>query len=69
MIFTIIKIQATVGVDFMTKRLKYKNVNYKLELWDTAGQEKYRSLVKGYLKGADVCVFVYDSTRINIIQS
>ena len=44
----------------MTKQIKYKNLNYKLELWDTAGQEKYRSLVKGYLKGADVCIFVYD---------
>jgi Ras-related protein Rab-4B len=46
----------------MTKQMKYKNLNYKLELWDTAGQEKYRSLVKGYLKGADVCIFVYDVT-------
>ena len=46
----------------MTKQTKYKNLNYKLELWDTAGQEKYRSLVKGYLKGADVCIFVYDVT-------
>ena len=46
----------------MTKQLNYKNTNYKLELWDTAGQEKYRSLVKGYLKGADVCIFVYDVT-------
>lgn len=46
----------------MTKQIKYKNTNYKLELWDTAGQEKYRSLVKGYLKGADVCIFVYDVT-------
>ena len=44
----------------MTKQVKYKDINYKLELWDTAGQEKYRSLVKGYLKGADVCLFVYD---------
>ena len=46
----------------MTKQIKYKNTNYKLELWDTAGQEKYRSLIKGYLKGADVCIFVYDAS-------
>jgi GTPase SAR1 family protein len=46
----------------MTKQTKYKNLNYKLELWDTAGQEKYKSLVKGYLKGADVCILVYDAT-------
>jgi small GTP-binding protein len=51
----------------MTKQTKYKNLNYKLELWDTAGQEKYRSLVKGYLKAADVCIFVYDVTS-NLIN-
>lgn len=55
-------LQPTVGVDFMGKNVKYKGCNYRIELWDTAGQEKYRSLVKGYLKGADACVFVYDCT-------
>jgi len=51
-----------VGVDFMPKNMKYKGSTYRIELWDTAGQEKYRSLVKGYLKGANACVFVYDCT-------
>lgn len=55
-------LQPTVGVDFMGKNIKYKGSNYRIELWDTAGQEKYRSLVKGYLKGADACVLVYDCT-------
>jgi small GTP-binding protein len=55
-------LQPTVGVDFLGKNIKYKGNIYRIELWDTAGQEKYRSLVKGYLKGADACVFVYDCT-------
>lgn len=55
-------LQPTVGVDFMGKNVRYKNQNYRIELWDTAGQEKYRSLVRGYLRGADACVFVYDCT-------
>jgi small GTP-binding protein len=54
--------QATIGVDFLTKLCKYNCSKYKLELWDTAGQEKYRSLIKGYLRGANACVFVYDTT-------
>lgn len=31
-------IQATIGVDFLTKLCKYNSSKYKLELWDTAGQ-------------------------------
>ncbi len=33
---------------------------YKLQLWDTAGQEKYRSIVPNYIKSAHCAVFVYD---------
>jgi small GTP-binding protein len=40
--------------------MEYRNKKYKLELWDTAGQEKYRSLVKNYLKDIDCAIFVYD---------
>ena len=46
----------------MTKTCKFNNSKYKLELWDTAGQEKYRSLIKGYLRGAYACIFVYDQS-------
>jgi len=46
----------------MTKRIKYKGQLFRLEIWDTAGQEKFRSLVRGYLRGADACIFVYDCT-------
>lgn len=52
----------------MGKNVRYKGNMYRVELWDTAGQEKYRSLVKGYLKGADACVFVYDCTSIYKIK-
>jgi small GTP-binding protein len=34
-----------------------------IRLWDTAGQEKYRTIVPLYFKGADVIVLVYDITR------
>lgn len=44
----------------MSKTVRINDRDYRLELWDTAGQEKYKSLVKGYLKGAHACLFVYD---------
>ena len=34
----------TIGVDFNHKILKYENHTFKLHIWDTAGQEKFRSI-------------------------
>lgn len=56
--------QPTVGIDYMSKQMEYRGRRYKLELWDTAGQEKYRSLVKNYLKDADCALFVHDVNGI-----
>lgn len=39
------------------------NVKLKLDIWDTAGQEKYRSLTKFFYKDAAVAILVYDVTR------
>jgi GTPase SAR1 family protein len=36
---------------------------YRLQLWDTAGQEKYKSLVPAYLRDANCAVFVFDFSR------
>ena len=36
---------------------------YRLQLWDTAGQEKFRSLIPAYLRDAHCAVFVYDVTN------
>ena len=38
-------------------------VNVKLQIWDTAGQEKYRSMNKIFYKDAKVAILVYDITR------
>ena len=46
-----------------TINLKEYNQSIKFEIWDTAGQEIYRSLAKVFYKNAAVCVLVYDITR------
>ena len=55
----------TNAVNFISKLmiLEDENKTIKFELWDTAGQEKYRSLAKVFYKNATVCVLVYDITR------
>jgi small GTP-binding protein len=37
--------------------------NIKFEIWDTAGQEKYRSITKIFYKDANVAILVYDVSR------
>ena len=57
-------IMSTNGATFSTKKKEYKEENKTLsfEIWDTAGQEKYRSLAKMFFKDAAVALIVYDIT-------
>ena len=55
----------TPGANFTTKTIYFPDFrkSIKFELWDTAGQEKYRSLAKVFYKNSHVCILVYDITR------
>ena len=54
---------STLGVDFDCKEVDFKENKYKIQIWDTAGQEKFQSIVKSYLRDLNVCVLVYDVTQ------
>ena len=56
---------STPGASFTTKVIYIQELkqSIKFEIWDTAGQEKYRSLAKVFYKNAAVCILVYDITR------
>ena len=57
-------IQSSTGGTFSSKTCTYGNNKIlKLEIWDTAGQEKYRSLTKMFYKDAKAVIMVYDVTR------
>ena len=43
--------------------LEKENRTIKFEIWDTPGQEKYRSLAKVFFRDAQVCILIYDKTR------
>ena len=57
-------LMSTNGATFSTKKKEFKESNKILsfEIWDTAGQEKYRSLAKMFFKDAAVALIVYDVT-------
>ena len=59
------QLMSTPGANFVTKTeiMEEENKTIKFEIWDTAGQEKYRSLAKVFYKDAAACVLVYDVTR------
>ena len=53
----------TTTSDFFQKKIKKKDKEYILSIWDTAGQEKYLSLNKIFFKGAHIAILVYDITN------
>ena len=48
---------------FIFKKLNINNNNYGIQVWDTAGQEKYRSVNKIFIKDSNIVIFVYDITN------
>lgn len=53
---------ATIGASFLSKTIFVKEL-VKFNIWDTAGQEKYRSLASLYYRGVDCAIVVYDITN------
>jgi len=53
----------TIGVEFGSRTIPIAGNQIKLQIWDTAGQEKFRSITRSYYRGAAGCLLVYDITR------
>ncbi|XP_063300424.1 ras-related protein Rab-7b [Pelobates fuscus] len=54
--------QNTLGAQLISKTIKLDKTCMKLQIWDTGGQERFRSLVSTFYKGSDGCFLVYDVT-------
>jgi len=53
----------TIGVEFGSRTVQINNNPVKLQIWDTAGQEKFRSITRSYYRGAAGALLVFDLTR------
>jgi len=53
----------TIGVEFGARMIGIENRQIKLQIWDTAGQESFRSITRSYYRGAAGALLVYDITR------
>ncbi len=52
----------TIGVDFKVRTLEMFGKSVKLNIWDSAGQERFRTIVNTYYRGAHGIIVVYDTT-------
>jgi Ras-related protein Rab-2A len=55
--------EPTVGVEFGAKIIEVNSERVKLQIWDTAGSEQYRSITRSYYRAAAAAILVYDTTR------
>ena len=54
---------ATIGLDFKIKNVNLDNgKTVKVQIWDTAGQDRFKSITKNYYKGAHGIILIYDVT-------
>jgi len=54
----------TIGIDFRAKTLESKSGEYyRLCLWDTSGQEQFRSIARSYYRDCQGCLLVFDTTN------
>ena len=52
--------QLTIGVEFGAKNIKIRDKIYRIQIWDTAGTESFRSVTRGYYKSSACALLVYD---------
>ena len=56
-------ISMTLGVDFLLKAIEMDGEKVKLQIWDFAGEERFRFLFPSYIRGANGAIFMYDITN------
>ena len=50
---------ATIGFEYFSFNIRINNVIIKLQIWDTCGQEIYRSLITNFYRNASLAIIVY----------
>ena len=61
--------EPTISVDFINQNVKISNLNLKLFLFDTIGQEQYKSITRSYYLNSTCCIIVYDISDRSSFES
>lgn len=59
----------TIGLDFYVKNLEINEKLISLQIWDFAGESRFRFLLPDYVKGASGAIFMYDITRFSSLKN
>lgn len=59
------KFEVTIGVEFGARMITVDDKNIKLQIWDTAGQEAFKSITRSYYRSAAGGLLVYDITKLD----
>lgn len=62
---------STIGLDFKIKMVQVDNKKIRLQIWDTAGQEKFKTVTQSYFKGCKGIFVVYsidDRESFNAVE-
>jgi len=51
---------STIGIDFRKKIIKFNGYTINLQIWDTAGQEKFRAIVSSYYRNSQAVMLIFD---------
>lgn len=57
------------GVEFCSKSIDIGNTVIKLQIWDTIGQESFRSITRGFYRRADGVLLAYDTTAMHTFEN
>ncbi|KAH7825119.1 Rab11a [Monocercomonoides exilis] len=55
--------KSTIGVEFATRSIQIEGKTIKAQIWDTAGQDRYRAITSAYYRGAVGALLVYDISK------
>ena len=60
---------STIGVDFEVKKIEYKKKDYSIEIFDTAGQERFQSIIDSYFRMGQGFFVIFDLTNKHSLDS
>jgi small GTP-binding protein len=60
---------STLGVEFATKIINIEDKKVRVQIWDTAGQEKYKAITNSYYINAKGALVIYDITKFSSFES
>ena len=63
------QVTTTLTPSVSQKEIKIEGTSYVIDMWDTAGQEKYRSMAKIFIKDSQIVIYVYDVTEEKTFDS